>query len=141
MKARCEAKREGTGDDTKGGGDQQQSENDYLLAEPRLAEAHDTSTIVHPTGADRSDGQQTPVTNQPLTQHVRDQTRSRTMSYARGGTRHQQRPPDQDKTRTRGGRTGRGRGQQRGRDGGGESRQTGSPIALSLTAHQRCYDH
>ena len=55
MKARCEAKREGTGDDTKGGGDQQQSENDYLLAEPRLAEAHDTSTVVHPTGADRSD--------------------------------------------------------------------------------------
>ena len=36
----------------------QQSENDYLLAEPRLVEAHDTSTVVHPTGADRSDKHQ-----------------------------------------------------------------------------------
>ena len=37
----------------------------YLLADPRLAEAHDSSTVVPRTGADRSLQHNIPRTNRP----------------------------------------------------------------------------
>ena len=47
----------------------QQGENDYLLADPRLAEAHNDITVVPPTGTDRSAPQHLPGANLPHAQH------------------------------------------------------------------------
>ena len=45
----------------------------YLLADPRLAEAHDYSTVVPRTGADRSVQQTIPGTNFPQPQHLNNE--------------------------------------------------------------------
>ena len=47
--------------------------DDYLLADPRLAKAHDCSTVVHCTGADCSVQHNIPGTNLPQSQNLSEE--------------------------------------------------------------------
>ena len=49
------------GADTEGEGAGHRGDNSCLLADPRLVEAHDNSTVMQPTGADRSAPRTHPV--------------------------------------------------------------------------------
>ena len=51
--------------DSEGEGGVQQGENNYLLADPRLAEAHDSGTVEPLTGAARSAPKSIPDSNLP----------------------------------------------------------------------------
>ena len=78
-----------TDSDSEGEGGVQQGENDYLLADPRLAEAHDSSTVVPCTGSTRSSPRHLTTDNLPYSQHLRAETRGngvkQNQARAKGG--------------------------------------------------------
>ena len=60
----------------------------YLLANPKLAEAHGDGTVVPPTGTDRSAPQHLPGANLPCSQHLSNQGGG--MSKGEGAGRQKQ---------------------------------------------------
>ena len=68
-------KGEGTGRQEQGpGSEDTNTGNSYLLADPRLVEAHDFGTVVQSTGSARSSSQTLAVDNPPCSQHLRGDT-------------------------------------------------------------------